>query len=63
MKIEKFPVPNIEPNTATGLVLKEMCKKFNEIIDAMTCPQCGNIKGMVGPGMCFPCDQKEQLEK
>jgi len=39
---------------------KLVIDKINEIIDAMTCPRCGNIKGMVGSGICFPCDEEEE---
>ncbi len=57
MKIEKLGDILKEP---IELRLKD---KINEILEAMTCPKCGNIKGMVGPGICFKCDQKEQESK
>jgi len=60
MKIEKFHTHDIEATTATGIVLKAMAEKFNEIIDALSCPKCGKLKGVVGSGLCFPCDQEEE---
>lgn len=63
MKIEKIEIKNkdkaFESILYTPLQSDIMlAEKINELIDAMTCPKCGNLKGLVGSGLCFPCDQK-----
>ncbi len=57
MKIEKLEDILVPDSHRVELTLKD---KINQIIDAITCPRCGNIKGMVGSGICFPCDQEEE---
>lgn len=58
MKIVKLQKDEIDENLV--YVVTEFGDKTNEIIEAMTCPECDNIKGMVGKGLCFSCDQKKQ---
>jgi len=60
MKIEKIKVDEAKKPTANdhavSQILYEIVKKINMVIELMSCPNCGNIKGMVGSGLCFSCD-------
>ena len=65
MKIEKLRINVTEdqmknPSIAYDVQVR---KKINEIIDALICPTCGNVKGKSGSGLCFDCDQKEAQRK
>jgi len=64
MKIEKMKINEkfkpTEDDSPISQILYETVTKINTIIDALSCQKCGNIKGLVGPGICFPCDEEEE---
>lgn len=65
LKIEKLRINVTEEQLKNPTIAYDvgMRKKINMIIEVMTCAKCGNLKGLVGPGLCFLCDKEEHPQK